>query len=294
MAFQIFTDTSSGLTKDLREKYHIEYFMMRVSKNGVEYPGDIDYTEYSREEMYGWVEDPKVTTKTSLIPASEIIEKVEACLKKELDVLYIACAEALTGSRGVFEIAKTEFLEKYPDRKVLSVNSCRAEMALGLMVIEVAKMQEKGISIEDALKWVEDNREYFHEVGSIDTLKNLRAAGRVGGAAAFFADTFNIKPIIAFDVRGMNTSFKKVHGSKKALAECVDYIKKHMVKGVTDVVYIGEAMPNDANFEYLKKHIEEELSIPVERYAVSPIVGICCGPTMYGCFFKGDEVTLGK
>ena len=28
MAYQIFTDTSSGLTKELREQYGIEYFRM--------------------------------------------------------------------------------------------------------------------------------------------------------------------------------------------------------------------------------------------------------------------------
>ena len=293
MAFQIFTDTSSGMAKELRDQYKIDYFRMGLIVNEKEYPADLDYVDFTREEMYGWVKDPNITIKTSLVPATEFVEKSSKYLNKGMDILYIACADALSGTRGAFELIKEELLEKYPDRKIISINSCRAEMALGLLVMDAAKLRDEGKSIEEVAQWVEENKQYYHEVGSIDTLKYLRAYGRVGGAAAFFADTFNIKPVIAFDVRGMNTSFKKVHGAKKAMEECLAYIKENMVEGVTDVVYLGETMPTPAK-EYFKKHIEEDLHIHVEEYYIGPIVGICCGPGMYGCWFKGKLVTLGQ
>ena len=66
--------------------------------------------------------------------------------------------------------------------------------------------------------------------------------------------------------------------------------KENMVEGVTDVVYLGETMPGDAK-AYLKKRIEEELHLKTEEYIISPIVGVCCGPGMYGCWFKGKLVT---
>lgn len=291
MAFQVFTDTSSGMPKELRGKYHIDYYQMGIIANDKEYPGDLDYQVFSREELYGWVKDPDVKIKTSLVPANEFISKSEKYLKQGIDILYVACSDALSGTRGNFEIIKQDLLEKYPGRKMISINTCRAEMALGLIAIEAAKMRDKGIDIEEVAKWVEDNKQYYHEVGSIDTLKYLRAFGRVSGTAAFFADTFNIKPVIAFDIEGSNNSFKKVHGPRKAMEECFNYIKQHMVEGETDVIYVGETMPNPAK-DYLRKRIEEELHIKTEEYIISPIVGICCGPGMYGCWFKGDLVTL--
>ena len=290
MAFQIFTDTSSGMSKELREKWNIQYFMMGIVVGEKEYLADLDYTLFSREEMYGWVRDPNIKVRTSLVTAKEFKEKMEPYLKKGIDILYIACAEALSGTRGAFELLKEEIQEEYPERKIISINSCRAEMALGLMVIDAAKLRDEGKSIEEVAEWVEENKQYYHETGSIDTLKYLRAYGRVSGAAAFFADTLNIKPVIMFDVHGMNYSFKKVHGEKKALAECFEYVKNNVVEGVTDVIYIGETMPNPAK-EYFKKRIKEELNIPTEEYIISPIVGICCGPGMYGCWFKGKLVT---
>ena len=290
MAYQIFTDTSSGMSKSLRREYGIEYFRMGLNVAGKEKHGDLDYEEFSREQLYAWVKDPNITITTSLVTAAEFTEKCEKYLDQGIDILYIACTDALSGTRGVFELIKKDLEEKYPDRTILSINSCRAEMALGLMVVEAAKMQRAGKDIKEVYDYIEANKQYFHQVGSIDTLKYLKAYGRVSGAAAFFADTLNIKPLIMADIYGNNYTFKKVHGPMKAMVECFNYVKENMVEGVTDVVYLGETMPGEAK-GYLKKRIEEELHLKTEEYIISPIVGVCCGPDMYGCWFKGKLVT---
>ena len=291
MAYQIFTDTSSGMSKSLRDQFKIDYFRMGIVVDGDEKLGDLDFVDFSREEMYNWVRDPNIKVRTSLVTAKEFEEKSLPYLEKGIDILYIACSGALSGTRNAFELFKPELLEKFPDRKIISIDSCRAEMALGLMVIEAAKLRDEGKSIEEVAEWVEKNKQTYHETGSIDTLKYLKMYGRVSGAAAFFADTLNIKPIIMFDVNGMNYTFKKVRGEKKALDECFNYIKDNVVEGVTDVIYLGASLENPAQ-DYFKKRIEEELHIKTEKYFISPIVGICCGPGMYGCWFRGKEVTV--
>ena len=290
MAFKVFTDTSSGMPKELREKYQVDYFQMGLLVGDKEYPADLDYQVFSREQMYEWVKDPNVTIRTSLVSREEFCTKCEKYLEKGLDILYVACTDALSGTRQFFESLKEELMEKYPGRKVVSINSCRAEMALGLMVIEAAKKRDEGCSIEETVKYIEENKQFFHQIGSIDTLKYLKAYGRVSGVAAFFADTFNIKPLIMADIYGNNYTFKKVHGPKKALEGCMEYIKENIVEGVTDVIYVGQTMTSDA-VAYLTKRIEEELHIKTEQFYIDPIVGICCGPGMYGCWFRGKEVT---
>ena len=77
MAFQIFTDTSSGMPKELREKYQIEYFKMGVVVNGKDYPADLDYQDFSHEQMFAWVKDPKTVIRTSLVTAQEFETKCE-------------------------------------------------------------------------------------------------------------------------------------------------------------------------------------------------------------------------
>lgn len=163
-------------------------------------------------------------------------------------------------------------------------------MALGLIVIHAAELKNEGKSIEEVIDWIENNKEYFHETGSLETLTYLKAAGRVSGAAAFFGNLISLKPIIMFDIHGHNYVWKKVRGSKAALEASFEYIKDN-INERTKVCYVSQAMAKDAQ-AYLKKRIEEELHIPVVEFWIGPIVGISCGPGMYGVFFEGKEVTV--
>lgn len=289
MAFQIFTDSSTDLSKELRQKHNIKYFQMGIVIKGEPKPADMDWEVYSPEELYSWIKDLSNHCKTSLVTYGEYLEKTEAELKEGRDVLYIACTTALSGSLNTFRLVKEELQAKYPNRKIIGLDGKRANMALGLIVLHAAELQEQGKDIDEVTKWIEDNQQYFHEVGSLETLTYLKAAGRVSGAAAFFGNLISLKPIIMFDVHGHNYVFKKVRGSKAALEASFDYIKEN-INERTKVCYVGQAMAKDAQ-AYFKKRIEEELHIPVEDFWIGPIVGISCGPGMYGVFFEGKEVT---
>lgn len=290
MAFQVFTDSSSELLKEHRKEYGIEYFRQGITINEDQYHADLDWEEYSPEQLYAWVGDLKNRCKTSLVTFEEFTSKMIPYLEKGIDILYIACARALSATVEVFKFAQEEMLEKYPDRKIIAIDSCRAEYALGMLVIEASKMQKEGKTIEETAQWVEENKQYYHEVGSVETLTYLKAAGRVSGAAAFFGNMISLKPIVIFDIHGNNYAVKKVRGNKAALEDCYQYIKDNIVEGVTDTIYIGQAMAQDRQ-AWLKEKIENELHIPVKDYWIGPIVGISCGPGMYGVYFKGKLVT---
>ena len=290
MAFQIFVDSSSDLSKELRQQRNIDYFRMGIVIKGEPKSADMDWEEYSPEDLYGWIKDLSNHCKTSLVTYGEYLERTEAVLKEGRDVLYLACTTALSGSFNTFRLVKEELQEKYPDRKIIGIDSKRANMCLGLIALHAADLRDEGKSIEEVAQWVEDNKQYFHETGSLGTLKYLKAAGRISGAAAFFGDLVSLKPIIMFDIHGHNYAWKKVRGSKAALDECFQYIKDHMNER-TKVCYVGQAMAQEEQ-AYFKKRIEEELHIPVVEFWIGAIVGISCGPGMYGVFFEGDETTV--
>lgn len=290
MAFKILTDSSSDLSKELRQKYDIDYYRMGIVIKGEVKDADMDWEQYSPEELYGWIKDLSNHCKTSLVTPEEYLSRTEKYLKEGLDVLYIACTTALSGSLNVFRLVIEELKEKYPERKIIGVDSKRANMALGLIILHAAELKEQGKTIDEVVDWIENNKEYFHETGSLETLTYLKAAGRVSGAAAFFGNLISLKPIIMFDIHGHNYAWKKVRGTKAALEASFNYIKDN-INERTKVCYVGQAMAKDAQ-AYLKKRIEEELNIPVVEFWIGPIVGISCGPGMYGVFFEGKEVTV--
>ena len=145
--------------------------------------------------------------------------------------------------------------------------------------------------MEEVAEWVENNKQTYHEIGSVENLSYLRAMGRVSGPSAFFGNLIGIKPLIMFNRKGENYAFSKVRGMKAAMDESVNYIRMNMVPGVTEVIYLGSIM-GDQLRDYMKEQIEKELRIPVVTFPIGPIVGTGVGPGMYGCFFRGKEVNV--
>ena len=132
--FVIFTDSTSDLGKDMRDKYNIEYVYMNVNVNEKEYIADLDWKEFSPKEFYDWMrKGAKVyTTQVSI---SEFINKFSSALEQGKDVLYLSVSSKLSGSINTALNVKNELLEKYPDRKIICIDTLRATLGEGLIAI---------------------------------------------------------------------------------------------------------------------------------------------------------------
>ena len=287
--YQIFSDSSCDLSTELRRANNIEYFYFGLVVDGVEYKADLDWVEYSQEEFYGWLSAGK-KVKTTQVSMEEVMNKVRPYFEKGIDVIYIGCSSALTGSMNLFELAKKELLEEFPDRKMIGVDSLTASPCLGILVLDAAKQQQKGLSIEELQQWVLDNRFFYNQFATVDTLSFLKAAGRIKGTAAFFGNIMGVKPIFISDRKGNNFTINKVKGTKASLNALFDYVKEAMIPGETEEIVIGQGMAQE-RAESLKKRIEDELHIKASIYWIGPIVGTTCGPGVIATFCRGKEVT---
>ena len=287
--YQIFSDSSCDLSTELRKAYNIEYFYFGLVVDGVEYKADLDWVEYSQEEFYGWLSAGK-KVKTTQVSMEEVMNKVRPYFEKGIDVIYIGCSSALTGSMNLFELAKKELLEEFPERKMIGVDSLTASCTLGILMLDAAKQQVKGATIEELEKWVYDNRFFYNQFCTVDTLSYLKAAGRIKGTAAFFGNILGVKPIFISDRKGNNLTISKVKGTKASLNAIFDCIKEAMIPGETTEVAICQGMAME-RAEALKKRFEEELNLKATIYWIGPIVGTSCGPGVVAAFCRGKEVT---
>ena len=73
--YQIFTDSSSDLTPELRKKYNLQYFYFGLVVDGVEYRADLDWKDYSVDQFYGWLKEGK-KVKTTQVSLEEVLNKV--------------------------------------------------------------------------------------------------------------------------------------------------------------------------------------------------------------------------
>ena len=287
--YQIFTDSCSDLSTELRKQNDIEYVHMGLVVNGVEKIADLDWVDYSPEEFYGWLSAGK-KIKTTQVSMNEFEKGFRPFLEKGVDVIYLGCSSALTGSLNMFNLVAQELRQEFPDRKIIGIDTLCASFTEGLLVLEAATKQKEGLTIDELALWVENNKFYFNQFATVDTLTYLKEAGRIKGAAAFFGNIIGIKPIFISDRKGNNFVIKKVKGTKASLNELFELVKNARDLTKSDKIYIGQGMAQE-RAEALKKRFKDELNIDATVIWIGPIVGTTCGPGVIATFCFGKEVT---
>ena len=288
--YKIITDSTSDLPQDLRDQYGIDFFRFGIVVDGkTQLPADLNWEAYKPEEFYGWLSEGK-KLKTNQLNLEEAFKRLTPYLDAGLDILYIGCTSALTGSLNVFRLAVEELQEKYPERKFICVDSLKSSMAEGMLVLDCAKKKAEGWSMEQVADWANAHRNYYNFFATVDTLKYLKESGRIKGVAAFFGDIMGVKPIFISDKVGNNLTIKKVKGTKASMNELFEGVKTVLMKEHCDTVYVGHANCIQ-RAEALKQRIEDELKVEVRIVWMGPIIGTTCGPGLLATFARGREVT---
>lgn len=284
--FQIFADSCSDLGTSVRKQYGLEYCRMNIVLDGEDKHADLDFQEYSYEEFYGWMYAGR-KIKTAQVPMPEFLGKFRPFLEKGIDILYIGCSSALSGSINVFELAKEQLLEEFPDRKLIGIDSLSSTGAQGMMAVQAAKLQKEGKTLEEVADYLNKNKLHFNYWATVDDLKYLKNAGRIKGAKAFFGNLMGVKPILVSGCDGNNIAVKNARGTKASLDELFNALKENMTED-TKTVWIGQGKA-EANAAKLKERIEKELKLPVEEFIIGPIIGTSCGPGVLCVAFYGKE-----
>jgi len=288
--FQIFGDSCCDLSKELRKEIGVKYVHMGLVVDGEELRADLDWEDYSQEEFYGWLKAGK-KMKTTQVSIPEFIDCFTPVLEQGMDVLYIGCSSALSGSVNVFELAKQELLEKFPDRKIVVVDSLAASHTQGILIRMAAKMQKEGATLEEVVAWLEANKLKSNQFATVETLTYLKNAGRIKGSKAFMGNLIGLKPVFISDTHGNNYTIKMCRGSKASWNELFDGIKDAFRGEESPLIIIGQGMAMEPALK-LKERFEKEIpGCTVEINWIGPIIGTTTGPGILATFCFGKEVT---
>lgn len=287
----ILTDSTADLCKELREQYNIDYVAMNVTFDEKEFKASLDWEEFKANEFYDLMRDGK-RIKTTQVPFNSYFEKFTQCAQNNLDVLYISCSSALSGSVNVARTVKDEVLEKYPNIKINIVDSLISSLGQGSLVIKASILKQEGKTIDEVTEYLEENKLKTQQIATVGNLEYLRRAGRIKATKAFFGNLFGVKPIIMSDAIGQNYAFKKIKGRRSSLLYLVEYLKENIVNPEEQTIYITHADTyEDALF--VKEHIEKEVKCKkVFIDYIGPIVGASVGPGTIIVFYQGEKVTI--
>lgn len=286
--YQIVTDSNTDLTPEMIEQLGIYVIPMTFTMNNKIYHNYPDERDMSSKEFYRLLREGK-SAKTDQINGVTFEETFEPFLKKGIDVVYLAFSSGLSGTYNSARLCAENLREKYPDRKLLVVDTLAASMGEGLLVYYAAQLQKKGASADEVATWVEEHRNHLAHWFTVDDLNHLRRGGRVSGAAAFFGTMLGIKPVLHVDDEGHLIPMEKVRGRRQSLEALVKHMEKTVQDPEQQVIFISHGdCKEDA--EYVAQCIREKFKVQdIVMNDIGPVIGSHSGPGTVALFFMAKN-----
>ena len=283
----------TDLTREYFEKRSVPLGYFKYTMNGTEYIDDMGVT-MTPKEFYAKI-DAGAMPVTSQVNVTEYLAMFEPALQAGKDVLHLTLSSGISGSYNSAKIAEDELRAKYPERKLIVIDTIAASAGYGLLVDTALDMRDNGATIDEIAEWIETKKNRLHHWFFTTDLKHLKRGGRVSAAAAVMGSLLNICPILNVDMNGRLIPRSKARGKKNVLNEMVELMKKHADGGVN---YNKKCfISNSACLEDAKALAELiETAIPninggIKIFDIGATIGSHTGPGTVALFFWGDERT---
>ena len=285
--FVIATDSTTDLPENLVKDLGIEIIPLLYNIEGTEHLNHLDGRGLDPREFYAELRAGRMAG-TSAINTSSFIETFEPFLKSGKDVLYICFSSALSGTFNNARIAAGELSEKYPERRMLAVDSLSASMGEGLLVYLAALEKRGGKSIDEVYSFVAETRAHLCHWFTVDDLNFLKRGGRVSATAALLGTVLGIKPILHVDDEGRLIPVGKVRGRRQSIAMLAEKMARSAATPVKTVFISHGDCAGDARI--LEEMVREKFhpETVVTGY-IGPVIGAHSGPGTLALFFVGNS-----
>lgn len=288
MSFSIITDSCANLTNELIKKFDIRVVPLTYNVNGVEYLGYIEGEEFDYKAYYQMLRN-KVHVKTSLVSYERVESALKAELEKGNDVLYLAFSSALSGSCQVARTCVADISESYPERKIILVDTLQASMGQGLMVKYAVDKRNEGLSLEETAAWLEDKKQNFVSLFTVDDLFFLKRGGRLSGTVAVVGTILNIKPLLHVSDEGKLVSTGTIRGRAKSVDALINRMGELGVDLENQDIYMvhGDCLEEAEAVAEKIKELYKVKSVTINY--VDQVISSHSGPGTLAIFFMGSE-----
>lgn len=184
----IVTDSIACLPRNLVERYGIRVVPVRIVRGDRIYRDGIDVTA---EEAFAWLDAGEIVTTSQ--PAVGTFVEVYQDLVGRVD--GIVSIHVSSGVTGVYQaaVAAASMVTGAP---IVVIDSRAATMAEGFLVLEAARLAERGADLATVVQRVEALRPQLRFFAVLETVTYLVRSGRAPWLAQLAVDVFQIKPIL--------------------------------------------------------------------------------------------------
>lgn len=291
LAYILSCCSAADLSKEHFERRGIHYISFHYRLGDREYLDDlgqtVPYPDFYRAMTEG------AETRTSQINTDEYEAYFERFLKEGQDVLHMVLSSGITSSLQSAELAAAHLAEKYPERRVVVVDSLAASSGFGLLADLAADRRDEGYGLDELADWIRKNRLRIHHWFFSTDLTFYIRGGRISKTAGFVGRMLNICPLMNVDVHGKLIPREKIRTVRKAILAA----EEHMERFAEDRLnYGGKCFISHSHCEEEARRLAElvesrfpKLDGPVLINYIGSTIGAHSGPGTVALFFVGDE-----
>ena len=284
--YKIFTDSACDIKKQVLSEWVVASasLSLRFTDSDTEYKND----EVDISDFYAKMQNGKIA-KTSAVNTEGFVEIFEPTLKEGFDVLYIGFSSGLSTTYNSARLAAEELKPKYPERKIITLDSLCASAGQGLLIRLALDKKNEGKTIEEVAEYVQNTRLNVCHWFTVDDLVYLKRGGRISPTVAFVGNMLGIKPVLHVDDEGHLVNVTKVRGRRASIKALFDKYTELATDTKSGHVYISHAACENDAIE-LAKMIENAHGVKTEIITdVGPVIGAHSGPGTLALFFVGNK-----
>ena len=286
--FVIVTDSSADLPADLVRELGVEVLPLSFTIQGKTYRNYPDGREMAPGAFYQLLRSGGMAT-TSAVNVADYTAALEPLLQEGKDVLLLVFSSGLSATYQSSVIAVEELREKYPDRKLFTVDTLCASLGQGLLVWHAVEQKRKGASIEAVRDWVEENKLHLCHWFTVDDLHFLKRGGRISAATAVLGTMLSIKPVMHVDNEGHLIKVGTARGRNASLKALVDHMEQTVLdlKGQSIFISHGDCL---ADAQKVADEVRRRMGVKdIVINHVGPVIGAHSGPGTVALFFLGTK-----
>lgn len=285
MSYQILTDSCCDFPPQRYRELGLISLPLSITFRGETYP---DRNDDSLRDMYAGLRAGEAASTAAANP-QQWEEALEPVLASGEDALILAFSSGLSTTYQSACIAADEMKERFPERKILVVDSLCASLGQGLLAYYAARKRDEGLGLEELKAWLEDNKLHLCHWFTVNDLMYLKRGGRINAATAIMGTMLSIKPILHVDNEGHLISVGKARGRKASIAALADKAAE-LGKGYDNSLMFISHGDCREDAEALAALVKERCGVK-EVYInyVGAVIGSHSGPGTLALFFLGQH-----
>ena len=282
--FQIVTDTSANLPREILDRYGLVVLPFTFTVDGREQTC-LDAGVFDGHGFYQAMRN-HAEVSTSQINPDQYLRCFEPLLAQGTDVLFISMSSGISGSYASSQLAAGLLAEQFPERRIETFDTLGASLGEGLLVLRAAKLQARGASLDEILQDLTTHRSQMYQVFTVEDLHYLQKGGRLTKTSALVGTVLQIKPLLKGNRDGEIVLRGKVRGRKasiRALAAAYADLAEQTEEQIVGIAHADcpEEAAQLADLLRAAKPPREILTVCYE-----PVTGSHVGPGTIALFFE--------